>query len=47
MITVANIRHARAGIYIGRVNVRYGLAASPLANPFRLAPGKEVAEGLL
>lgn len=36
MIHVANIRHTLDGIYIGRTNGRYGLSASPLANPFRL-----------
>lgn len=39
LITIANIRHTRTGVYIGRANVRYGLRASPLANPFRLEKG--------
>lgn len=41
MIHIANIRHTRAGIYIGRANARYGLPASPLANPFRLERGQD------
>lgn len=32
-ITINNIRNTRYGIYIGRANRRWGLEASPLANP--------------
>lgn len=34
--TVVNVRTAEYDVYIGRANRRYGLAASPYANPFRI-----------
>lgn len=35
-ITVANIRHTKKGVYIGRAMPRQGLKASPLGNPYKL-----------
>jgi hypothetical protein len=35
-IKVANIRHTKDGVYIGRAMPRQGLKASPLGNPYRL-----------
>lgn len=39
MIAVKNIRHTRDGVYVGRWNSHYRLQSSPLANPYKLAPG--------
>ena len=43
MITVANIRHDKNGVYIGRAMPRQGLTGSPLGNPYKLGPGDERA----
>jgi hypothetical protein len=37
-IKVDTIRATRDGVYIGRYNSRYGLAASPLGNPYKVTP---------
>ena len=39
MITVANIRTTKIGVYVGRAMPRQRLAGSPLGNPYRLDPG--------
>jgi len=48
VISVANIRGRRASLqgseaYVGRANPRYGLAGSPLANPFAMKGESERA----
>lgn len=39
-IFVENIRYNRHGIYCGRRNARWGMQASPLANPYHLGEGE-------
>lgn len=41
LITVANVRTTKDGVYIGRAMPRQGLKASPLGNPYRLDEGED------
>lgn len=45
--TVVNVRTDDFDVYIGRANLRYGLEASPYANPFPIIPGLNTREEVI